>query len=1057
MKDPTKGVIQRVPVVPSPIAGTFTFPANPPTPANPAPIRAVMVKRPHTSPSRVEVVVGVLRTFRGTGGSLEESGKVTAIRWFDNAAGGNRIAFTNGVLALTPAQLNAGFHMFGESDTPSDAMDDYVLTLTLSGGPDPLAQPPTPVSLTAVRLTLDLFPPGPTSGPNATQPLPEPPAVPPAPGTATDKWFLGRTLNVQDTTREQRRAKIQVHRAEPSDFVGRLLLRQVAVTPANSIGALAARAALFDDDLPPPPQRRPAPVPALANPLVFGPLPIIGREFFVEGRALGAARRDVAFQLGLEGGEPDGDRVAFTIGVGCSISIGNTLRAVMVKKAPANPARQPVTLRTNVAFARQGTFNVVAGNAPNVRIQFFTALNGGAALALPLQVAGGQMSSRSGFRLFAEGLRASGGVDDIELSLTLSDGSPPAGLPASAKMTAVELRLDVCASRPAAGGEPPVMTVADKIAIGRFVQVASPTASHERAKLIVQAPVPGDFSCVVELRALGGRTPRVRAFSQEDLTAGQLVTLPETILSGLLPIGPFERFAEGIRPSAAALDTGFQVGIAGLDPDGDRAPMTALEFAVTENATAVAPALPAVRFGLWDRGYDAAGNVRADFVDNDRRRFHFHLRGPAGVATLQLPWRTVEADGTTNDDAPASELLTLSTPAGGGRLVSRGVMLVADDTDAAQTTPSGLVPPLALEPRTRGLADHRMRRAKIDGFVTSEIQVAAGQIHRLKIPVFDRAVPFDTRSRSVVAVGIATVVPTAMSGRAATGARWRIKVGSRLTIGSGAAREEVVVTAVTATTFTATFANAHNGSASAFRIEGRTDERRRLSVRVVRYLRPGVVAYVPATDPYIADQFARANLLWNQVGLQIDAQATVDRPLPAAAVDGSGLYAGSINNPQEQAAIADLIPIPITPDNTLTAVFVNLSAVVGANAYTTVGRRNPPIGDRFFIFIDTALNLEDVTLAHELHHALHNRFDVAVPNAFFTFNTNPPTGLGVPLPDVRIERRIQNRHSANPNVDPDNRNVVNWVRRERSVRNTVTGNLNPAADAKTGNTLTEDF
>jgi hypothetical protein len=28
MSEPQKGVIQRVPVVPSPIAGTFTFPAN---------------------------------------------------------------------------------------------------------------------------------------------------------------------------------------------------------------------------------------------------------------------------------------------------------------------------------------------------------------------------------------------------------------------------------------------------------------------------------------------------------------------------------------------------------------------------------------------------------------------------------------------------------------------------------------------------------------------------------------------------------------------------------------------------------------------------------------------------------------------------------------------------------------------------------------------------------------------------------------------------------------------------------------------------------------------
>lgn len=1061
------GVIQRVPVPPSPITGTFTFPANPSTPANPNPIRAVVVKRPHTNPARVEVVVGVSRNFSGTGGSLEESGKVSAIQWFDAATGGNRITFTNGVRGLSAIELNNGFHMFGGSNVPSDTMDDYVLTLTLRGGPDPIAPTPASVSLTAVRLTINLFPPGPTSGPNATQPMPDPPAAPPA--TPADKWFLGRTVNVQDAARVQGRAKIHVLRAEPSDFVGRLSLRQVSVTAANVIGSLSARAALFDDDLPPPPQRRPLPVPAHPNPLVFGPLPIIGRELFVEGRALSSARRDVAFQLGLEGGEPDGDRVAFTVGVGCSITIDNDLRAVLVKKAPSSPARQRVILRTNVSFPRQGTFDVVAGNAPNVRVQFFATANSAAPLALPLQAPGAQMSGTNGFRLFAEGIRASGAADDIELSLILADGSPAAGLPASVKMTAVELTLDVCASRPAAGGEPPVMTVADKIATGRFVQVASPTASHERAKLIVQQQVPGDFSCVVEFRALGGRSPRVRAFSQEDLTTGQLVRLPETIPSGLLAIGTIERFAEGIEPSAAARDTGFQLGIAGLDPDGDRAPMTALEFAVAENATAAAPALRAVRFGLWNEAYDpgAAPNanrttLRADFIANDRRRFHFHLRGASGGASLTTDWKTLLADGTTNDDAPASQVLTLS-PAAGGRLVSRGAMLVIDDTDGAQPTPSGLVPPLVVEPRTRGSSDHRLRRARIDGFVKAEIQPVAGQRHRLTIPVFDRAVPFDTTSRSVVAAGVATVVPAAMRGTAATGARWQIKAGSVLTIDTGARQEEVTVTAVAVDSFTATFAQAHNGGASRFRIAGRTDERRRLRVRVVRY-NSTAVGYVSATDADITAQFEHANLRWNQVGLQVDAGATDDRTIPAAALVAGKFPFSHPNGAPEQAVLADLIPI--TPDGTLTVVFVDLT---GANAYAAILPTAPvplPAGgtvtmdNRFFVFVNRGLNPLSETLAHELHHVLHNRADTAVADQFFAFNTNPAPNLsgprGIALPDSRIYRRIPVRNSANPNVDPNNDNILNWFRRPLVTRIPVIGSL-AAATPATGNNLTEDF
>src|SRR6266545_5985720 len=331
---PPGGVIQRVPVAPSPIAGTFTFPANRAAPTVPIP---VMVRHLHTAPARVEVVVGVSRRFRGTGGTLDESGKTAAIRWFDRATGGTAIVLPPAGLQLTAAQLNRGFHLFAESNVPSDSVGDYVLTLTLAGGPDPLATPPASVGITAVRLTIDVFPPGPAFGTGVPAPMPEPPATAPPAGTATDKWFLGRTVNVQDAALAQARARIRVRQVEPSSFAGRLSIRQRALS-GTTLGRDIARAALLDDDLEPPPGLPPPAVPAPANPnpFAFPPPSNLGRDFFVEGRALSAARRDVAFQLGLEGGEPDGHRVAFTIGVGCSIAIDNALRAVLVKKAPAN-------------------------------------------------------------------------------------------------------------------------------------------------------------------------------------------------------------------------------------------------------------------------------------------------------------------------------------------------------------------------------------------------------------------------------------------------------------------------------------------------------------------------------------------------------------------------------------------------------------------------------------------------------------------------------------------------------------------------------------------------
>jgi len=67
---------------------------------------------------------------------------------------------------------------------------------------------------------------------------------------------------------------------------------------------------------------------------------------------------------------------------------------------------------------------VTAGNAP-AKVQFFAAANGGAALALPITAPGARLSSAAGFQLFVEGIAPSASIDELALSLTLTDGAPP--------------------------------------------------------------------------------------------------------------------------------------------------------------------------------------------------------------------------------------------------------------------------------------------------------------------------------------------------------------------------------------------------------------------------------------------------------------------------------------------------------------------------------------------------------------------------------------------------------------------------------------------------------
>lgn len=224
------------------------------------------------------------------------------------------------------------------------------------------------------------------------------------------------------------------------------------------------------------------------------------------------------------------------------------------------------------------------------------------------------------------------------------------------------------------------------------------------------------------------------------------------------------------------------------------------------------------------------------------------------------------------------------------------------------------------------------------------------------------------------------------------------------------------------------------------------DERKRLSLRVINY-------GSHATAAYISGQVEHANSRWNQIGLQIDAQPTTDRPIPPAALDAASLYAGSLDNAFEQAALNDLIPV--TPDASLTVVFVPLS---GANAYATVGQRTTvTLGDRYFIFVDTSLSFLDETLAHELAHVLFNRFDDTTDQRYYTLNTNPPSGFGFTLPDVRIYRRIQNLHAADPDNDAANDNIINWARRARGARFPITSPGLAAPSATTGNGLIATF
>ncbi|WP_344416848.1 peptidoglycan-binding protein [Amycolatopsis minnesotensis] len=699
----------------------------------------------------------------------------------------------------------------------------------------------------------------------------------------------------------------------------------------------------------------------------------------VEGQALGHVTGNrTCFRLGI----PPAPVVAVSAAVAGVQPALTAPDVVVVRKQHTSPARRPVVLRATGAGPFTGRFT-----RSDLRVSFFDAVTGGNEITFNgIDNVFTDAQLLAGHTLFADGRSASAAVGDVTLTLQMTVGATP-GLSVTRRMTSVELTVDIGLSRLAPGAEPPVLPAASKEAPGRAVQLADPLFRHERAMLIVRRVAPAGFTGSVSLAALSGR---LAVWRQEVPVAGQVpLALPHVVAAAAIPAAGLRLFVDGTAVSAAAADTGLQLGLAGAEADGDHLRNTVVGVDVSREGTAAAPPLTAARFGVWDRAYDAAGNLlngeaeAANFAGLDTRRFHFRVADAARAAEVRVEWRTLKAN-RTDDDAPPSRQLSLpETAPGAHRFISRGVLLVSDNVDRDQPVHSGLAAPHPDSGvRARGTSNHRLRRALVDGSVRAEYLAQPGVRLPVELPVFQRTP---------------------------------------------------------------------------------VDERRRLPVRVIRYTSADP-AFLPATAAYRAAQFEHAFDRWRQVGLQIDPAAAVDRPIPAAALIGSR-YPGAANNPQEQAVLADLIPV--TPDNTLTVVFVDLS---GANAYATVSNRLPVpvpgggtvnLGERFFIFVGTRiLDVDDETLAHELHHVLFNRFDTAVDRQFFTFNTAAPTGdprnAGIALPDTRVYRRVQNLNAPDPDVDAANANILNWVRRRRTTRQPALGGT-AAADTATGNTLVVPF
>ncbi len=242
----------------------------------------------------------------------------------------------------------------------------------------------------------------------------------------------------------------------------------------------------------------------------------------------------------------------------------------MKKPYTTKPTRKPVLLSTDQTFDGTGTFTVISGAG---KLRFFNRDVGGTEINSGYVISGAALSL--GTIVYAEGAKPSDSEKDVTLQLSLTPGCKPVNPPVTSKMTSVEVTLDICKSRKARGTDPDL--VADKIKKGRIVHVQT-GYHHGRAMVIMRKAKPETFSGKLSLSAINNRV-RLFAMADEVAIAGQSVLADPFEVDNASITAPGVKFwAEGAGISNAIIDTGFKLGVKGVDPDGDRVAMTVVQF-----------------------------------------------------------------------------------------------------------------------------------------------------------------------------------------------------------------------------------------------------------------------------------------------------------------------------------------------------------------------------------------------------------------------------------------------------------------------------------------------
>ena len=403
-------VVQRCQAIahppPAPVAPTIAIAAP----------KIVLVKKDYqTEGHRLAVRIGTTSSFTGTGTLTGDP----RVRLYDEAGTLIPWPYAN----IPGATLTAGIKLLLEGATPSGAMSDVTLTLTLTLGGEPVYNNPANDTMTCVEVSLDLC-----------VYKPQPGGGDPAPMAGATRVTTGRNIHLQTDALYAGRAMVIVHQAVPAAYPGDVVLRslnsKIRVFQYAEEVAAAGQA-------------------ASASPLSTqnAAIPGAGLKLWVEGAGASSALLDTGFRLEISDlPRREGDKALLSV-IKCRLDIGRsrvnatTDPALMTKARTLAPgrfvhlqdaldqfgrARAAVQRASPSAFVGQMELTVIdaATGLPGApKLTIYDAETNGAAQPNPktFNQTGAYPPGTGTNDLWAQGTTVSGLIRDTELRLRVSD------------------------------------------------------------------------------------------------------------------------------------------------------------------------------------------------------------------------------------------------------------------------------------------------------------------------------------------------------------------------------------------------------------------------------------------------------------------------------------------------------------------------------------------------------------------------------------------------------------------------------------------------------------